>query len=209
MNHVHRGLATIVLLSLTMLTAACASAPQALRFGPDSVTGLLVVTVPRTAYVHSADFRGVDLGEGRFADGVTTLEASAWSGDAINSAGELYLAVKEVEPGDYVLQGLFTSRGAAGFGGCASEGAPVYSVEAGKITIVRADAYWRMMLSDGFVPDVDDQTVLDLFDASRAGANHDIHGAASIVDPSARIQWPSPISWTRDCVRTATFTRLE
>lgn len=209
MNHVSRAAATAVLLSLTLLAAGCTSPPRAIRFGPDSAMGLLVVTSPKSAYVHSADFRRVDLGESRFKDGVTTLDASDWAGDAINSEGELYLAVKEVEPGTYVLQGLFTSRGAAQFGGCASDGGPVYSVEPGKITLVRADSYWRMFLSEGLVPDVDDQAVLDLFDAARATGSHDIRGAISIDEPSARVRWPSPTSWTRECVRTATFTRLE
>lgn len=209
MNHVIRAVATAALLLITFLVAACASAPRAVRFGPDSARGLLVVTMPKTAYVHSADFRRVDLGQSRFMDGVTTLDAADWSGDAINSEGELYLAVKEVEPGDYVLQGLFTSRGSAQFGGCASEGGPVYSVQPGKITVVRADSFWRIFLAQGFVPDVDDQAVLDLFEATRSTGGHDVRGEVSIVDPSARIQWPPPMSWTRDCVRAETFTRLD
>jgi hypothetical protein len=208
MNYVDRA-ANAVLLSLTMLTAACTSAPPAVRFGPDSPRGLLIVTSPKTAYVHSADFRRVNLGESRFEDGVTTLGASDWSGDAINPRGELYLAAREVEPGDYVLQGLFTSRGAAQFGGCASGGGPVFSVEPGRITLVRADSYWRTFLSEGFVPDVSDELVLDTFNAARTTGGNDIRGEVSIVEPSARIEWPSPMSWTRDCVRTATFTRLE
>jgi len=209
MNDVRRVAATAVLFSLALLASGCASTPRAVRFGPDSSTGLLVVTMPKTAYVHSADFRRVDLDDNRFIDGVTTLEASDWSGDAINSDGQLYLAVKEVQPGDYLMQGLFTSRGAAQFGGCAAEGGPVYSVESGKITIVRADRYWRAFLAEGFVPEVDDQTVLDLFNAARVTGGHDIRGATSIVAPSARVRWTSPMSWTRECVRESTFTRVD
>ncbi|WP_332660018.1 hypothetical protein [Brevundimonas sp.] len=209
MNTVRRAAATAVLLSAVLLAVGCASTSPVVRFGPDSPMGLLVVTMPKTAYVHSADFREVDLRAGRFQEGVTTLEASAWSGDAINSGGELYLAVRAVKPGDYLMQGLFTARGVAGFGGCAAEGGPVYPVEAGRITIVRADLYWRAFLAEGFVPDVDDQAVLDTFNAARAAGGHDIRGPVSIVEPAARIRWPSPLSWTRDCVRTATFTRIE
>lgn len=208
MNHVSRAVATAALLLLA-LAAGCASAPRAIQFGPDSATGLLVVTMPKTAYVHSADFRGVDLGNNRFRDGVTTLDAADWSGDAINSEGELYLAVKELEAGDYVLQGLFTSRGSAQFGGCAADGGPVYSVKPGKITLVRADNFWRMFLAEGFVPDVDDQAVLRVFEAARATGAHDIRGAVAIGEPSALVRWPSPTSWTRDCVRAETFTLLD
>lgn len=184
-------------------------APRAVRFGPDSPTGLLVVTMPKTTYVHSADFRGVDLGENRFWDGVTTLDASDWSGHAINTDGELYLAVREVEPGDYLMQGLFTSRGAARFGGCAADGGPVYAVAPGKITIVRADRYWRAFLAEGFVPEVEDQAVLDIFNAARAAGGNDIRGAISIVAPVAHVRWTSPMSWTRECVRDSTFTRID
>lgn len=209
MTDVRRATATAVLLSVALMAAACASPARIVRFGPDSPTGLLVVTMPKTAYVHSADFRGVNLDESRFKEGVTTLEASAWSGDAINTEGDLYLAVAEVEPGDYLMQGLFTSRGATRFGGCATDGGPVYPVVAGRITIVRADLYWRSFLAEGFVPDVADQAVLNTFNAARAGGGHDIRGPESIVEPSARVRWPSPTSWTRECVSTETFTRVE
>lgn len=196
-----RTAARLIAVTAMLVAPACAKPQSAnVEFRPGSTAGLVVVVHPGSAYRYTADFRRVDLGAGRFDGGPVSVSSRE---GRIDIEEPVDLSAREVEPGDYALVGLFTARGAAQAGGCLSGAAPVFAVQPGAVTVVRADQIWRQALGAANVADVPDRVLL----AALADAGVQ---APEVATPSAVVAWELPTSGrTRDCARASVIVPLQ
>ena len=64
------------------------------------------------------------------------------SGVGANDPGGVFLSVREVDLGDYALVRLLAIRPGPTVWTCMPEGAPVFALRPGEITVVRTDQWW-------------------------------------------------------------------
>lgn len=204
----------VLVAAFALSAAACASAPRDLTFDR-TTNALLVVAAPATMSQNIDEFRRVDLASNTFVEGGYLRVEANTAGTFDTQANQINadiprvvaLAVMEVPPGDYARQKSTRTAGINPYGlwgeVCFNRLAPVYSVAAGEIAIIRVDetnlagvsGRWR---DPGSV--AGDAAVLG--DFSNAQANYpNIVGTATIKSPSAFIRWPS----AGDCKLSATF----
>lgn len=194
------------LLGLTLLAAGPAAAQvRNLDFGPQSPKALLVLASPAFPIPTNTSFRRVDMASGTFLRGDQTFR----SGVGANGAGGVFLSVREVDPGDYALTRLLAIRPGPTVWTCLPEGAPVFTLRPGEVTVIRTDQWWWDFQAPGLPDpgDAADDAVLAQVEALRA-ASPRLTGAPRLASPSAVIQWRNPGPTTRDCVRSREFTRL-
>ena len=196
-----------VMLAATLLVAACASSgPTATAFSPSSPTALLVLAGPKYDFAANTGFRQVDLETRTFASGYEGF-GTGIVGSQINRDGPVYFSTREVTPGDYVLVSLLAVPGAEVWT-CMGQGAPVFSLRPGTVTIVRTDPYWAGMRGLPRAPEVSDRDVLAAF-ANARGAYPDLLGQASIAVSTAELRWqPGGVGMTRNCSEPAGFERI-
>jgi len=138
--------ASIWLATVCGLLAACTTTlPQNTSFKPSGGKALLLLVVPNVSWATSQTLRRVNLETRTFEKDIVTLESYASSIND-NTHTELSRVVtvraKEVEPGEYALVETFGLVGGAiesSVTQCLRSMAPVFSVSAGQINVVRVD----------------------------------------------------------------------
>lgn len=202
-----RFVRTAAMLAATLLVAACASSgPTATVFGPSSGTALLVLAGPKFDFAANTGFRRVDLATSTFASGYEGF-GTGIVGSQINRDGPIYFSTREVAPGDYVLVSLLAVPGHEVWT-CMGQGAPVFSLRHGTVTIIRTDPYWARTRGLPRPAEVSDQDVLAAFETART-AYPDLLGQASVAAPSAELRWQSGgMGMTRNCSEPAGFERI-
>lgn len=169
----------------------------------DAPLAIVVISVPRESTIMSERFLGVDLAKGTFADkpemiGANLLHLSHALGYQLNDGNRsrhVTLVVKMIPPGDYVWveSGLFVPAGMKG-SRCPGEPAPVYSIEPGRINLIRADqytltrggntgAYWARNA------ELSDADILEDLDLSRE-RHPEVFGPVQILQPTAFLTRP-------------------
>ena len=201
-----RRSASWVLVAVALLVAACASSgPTATSFNASSPTALLVVAGPKFSFAANTGFRRVDLGTNTFAPGYEGF-GTGMVGSQINRNGPVYFTIREVMPGDYALVSLLAVPGAEVWS-CMGHNAPVFSLRAGTVTVVRTDPYWLGMAGLPRPATVSDADVLSAFQTARS-AYPAIQGDASIATPVASLNWTrGGMGMTRNCSEPAGFER--
>ena len=206
MTRLFRSAFAAALLGLTLLVAGPVAAQvRNLDFGPRSPKALLVLASPSFPIVTNTSFRRVDMASETFLRGDQVFR----SGVGANGSGGVFLSVREVDPGDYALVRLLAIRPGPTVWTCMPEGAPVFTLHAGEITVIRTDQWWWDFQARGLPDpgDAADDAILAQVEALRE-ANPRLTGEPRLASPSAVIQWRNPGSTTRDCVRAREFTRL-
>ncbi|MES1200909.1 MAG: hypothetical protein ABUS57_05620 [Pseudomonadota bacterium] len=131
------------------------------------------------------------------------------------------LGARPLPPGDYAWVETTRTIGDGNYGAtgnlCLHRGAPVFSVGAGSISIVRLDTIVMRSVGRGqaaieSVPSpFSDDDVLQEFESARTNYPN-IAGTASVQQPVAYIRWPEMhgnlLGLTRQCNEPATFERL-
>jgi hypothetical protein len=216
---------------LMVAASACESAPRSASFTASSPKALIVLATPVEGSENTDVFKRVDLGANRFAGdpfkiGVSTYGAlsalSAGSNQINVSASDrtVALAIQELPPGEYAWVEYSRTTGSSiyglAIGGCLNEIAPVYSVTAGDIAILRVDEIALQQVGGGKArrrPPSEaptDESVMMQFEKARADYPG-IVGAAKLLQPVALIRWekaPSNFFESRMCGEPATFERM-
>jgi hypothetical protein len=215
--------------------SACASAPASTSFGSESQRALAIVVVPTNQSVNLDILRRVDLAAGSFVDSPVRADVNTFGAlenlftrsnqiNARNNTRIVALATLELEPGDYAwvesARTIGNSNWGAGGSVCFHERAPVFHLDAGKISILRFDLIQIRQASfssaiiepttSGMPSDAD---ILAEFQRSRADYPL-IVGAAEVLSPSLFVRWeerrPNFLeSANRGCVEPATFAVIE
>jgi hypothetical protein len=202
-----RFIRTAVILAATLLVAACASSgPTATAFSSSSQTALLVLAGPKYDFAANTGFRQVDLATRTFAPGYEGF-GTGIVGSQINRDGPVYFSTREVTPGDYVLVSLLAVPGAEVWT-CMGQGAPVFTLRPGTVTIVRTDPYWAGTRGLPRPAEVSDGEVLSAFATARMSYPA-LLGQPTIATPSAELRWqPGGMGMTRNCSEPAGFERI-
>lgn len=211
------AIATIVTLALQ----ACATqAPGSMSFSPAAATGMAIVVSAPVEGLQTFIFRKVDLGSNTFLkDTVTVSSGGIGNPNRIADAASAgaALAAQQFAPGDYALVEM-TQPASVGYATAMSIlclgapiVAPVFRIEAGRISIVRIDAF-----SAALTPRPRNALKSDaelLRTANAALKNYPgVSSQATLDEPTARITWPrkrgsAMETMLRGCAEPDQFTR--
>lgn len=209
-------------LATVALLGACAMPPTTgMPFDALSPKALLVTSGQPAGKGETTELRRVDLGKGEFRPEVILIVNAGLGGHQINgdTRSGIWLSLQPVEHGDYAL--VSTSTAAATDKGvtapprprCLHERVPVFTLSAGKISIVRVEPYRSGDPGNdpNAAPIASDADVLKEFAAVRT-RYPDISGEATIARPVAVISYadkqPDPFDGAnRLCAEPPTFTR--
>lgn len=172
------------LIVMAMTLAGCMTAPRDLAFAPSSPRALAVNASPpqngvaRWAYIQRIE-------NGQFGSEYV-MEIAMGTSSQLNGGDRLVaLSAHDVPPGDYAITEIGirdAGNGAMGLSWvCTDRLAPVYTLAAGSIAIIRTDAMYPMDVGGGGAPS--DEDVLQEFERSRARFPN-LVGTAAIVEPS-------------------------
>lgn len=182
------------------------------RFTADSPTAFLVVASPPSHYAASADLRQVDLEAGRWIGRDLSFSGSALFGDRVNNEENesIWLTFREVPAGDYAVIALWTTTGQQTARACLGpQGAPVFTLRPGTITILRTDHLFRNAPTGIATVRPTDRRVLDRF-ASVRGEWPNVQGEPVFAEEVATIEYQDGgIGWITTCTPAPTFTRRE
>lgn len=224
-----RTLLSIATLAVTV--SACESAPHNKSFAATSPSALIVLAGPVNGSENTDVFRHVDLSANRFTGDALRIVVSTYGmlsamnagSNQINvsdSAKTVALAIQEVPPGDYAWVEYSRTAGSSVYGlvmgGCLNENAPVFSVAAGEIAILRIDGIAlesagpgksrRRPLSEA----PSDDSVLAQFEKARLDYPS-IVGPVKVLQPIAAIRWEQAQAnhfEGRGCGEPPTFERI-
>ncbi|MFC7378880.1 hypothetical protein [Brevundimonas sp. GCM10030266] len=204
--------ACILVLALTASACVSASMDRETRFTADSPTAFLVVASPPSHYASSADLRQVDMAGGRWVGRDITFNGSALFGDRVNNEQNetIWLTFREVPAGDYAVIALWTTDGIREARACLGpQGAPVYNLRPGTITILRTDHLFRNAPTGIAAFRPSDRRVLDRLEAVRGGWPH-VQGEPVFAQEVATLDYEDGgIGWFSTCTPASTFTRRE
>lgn len=203
------------------LLGACATPPStSMPFGPLSPMALLVISAPPASRVETAEFRRVDLLRDEFRPEIITIQNAGMVGNQINgdTNSGIWLSLQEVPHGDYALVSVSTATNSSVSSilrhHCIRDGAPVFSVHPGRISVVRTEPY---RLGDpsktlNVTAIASDEDVLKEFATART-RYPGIIGEATIAKPTAIIAYADKRpdvfeSANRSCAEPPTFTRV-
>jgi hypothetical protein len=213
-----------------ILLTACVSAPAGTSFNTTAGDALLVEATSLDRSVNGDVFRRVDLSTGRFVGDPVVLQIDAFAGlesltltarTQINSnlpARRVNLGIHRLPPGNYAWVETDRSIGNANYGAssavCFHDLAPVFSIAAGEIAIIRADAIIMASIARGYAgirqqpSGLTDDDVLHEFALARPSYPN-IAGAAVVKHPVAYIHWAKTtgtiLGLTRQCNEPQTF----
>ena len=223
-----------MLLPVTMLliaATACESAPRSKSFAAGAPTALVVLAAPVEGSENKDVLRRVDLSANRFIGDPIKIGVSTYGAIMALTAGSnqinvgasdrtVALAIQDLPPGDYALVEYTRTTGSSNYGlaigACRNEMAPVFSVAAGNIAILRVDDIAIQQVGGGKArlrPPSEaptDESVLAQFEKARVDYPG-IVGAARMLQPVALIRWekaPSNFFESRLCGEPATFERI-
>lgn len=177
-----------------LLLAACAT-PMATNtsFGPASAKAMMIMAGPQTSYATTIEFRRVDFAKNDFGPEYLNIGSGAIGGTQINpdTKSPTWLIPQMVAPGDYAIIGTYVQTFNGVSSGmrwkCFLEAAPVYSLQPGKIGIVRAEIF-SLDPNAAAAAAVSDAAVLQEFAEARKNYPG-IDGEAVVLKPSAVISY--------------------
>jgi hypothetical protein len=187
----YRALYGALLLNLVAASGCVAPVSRDLQFGATSQTALIVLVTPREDFPSIAAIHNVDLASQRFApDGDAFDIAMSRPSQLINrdTQSNVWLSMREVEPGDYALVEVANGSPAQATFLCLDAGAPVYRVSSGEILIISTWSWYRI-LNVSYGPEPSTYVVDEEFERVRA-RYPSIAGEPSRSQPIAAIEWP-------------------
>ncbi len=216
-----RRLQVAIAAIVALAVQACATqAPGSMSFTPAAATGLAIVVSAPVEGLQTFTFRKVDLGSNSFLKDTVTVSSGGIGNqnriaDTVSAGAAL--AAREFAPGDYALVEM-TQPGSVGYAATMSTlclGAPIVSpvfrIEAGRISIVRIDAFSAALANR---PRNALRSDADLLRTANAALKNypGVSAQTTLDEPTARITWPrkrgsAMETMMRGCAEPEQFTR--